>query len=135
MNTSTPTTAPAPATPDAAPPAPPALVFFVAGMDTPARMASAMRALADLLPVEFPDPPASTGGILSVTVTSCEVTVLVMAPRFVDAAMTGKIVGVETHEVYHAGPNWPPTLHYAAWFPYLLPGQVRVKVVSCETLG
>jgi len=121
----TPTTAPATATPDA----PPALVFFVEGMDTPARMVLAMRALADLLPVEFPD------ALLSVHLNSCEVSVQVMAAKCVDAAMTGKIGGVETHEVYHAGPNRPPTLHYAAWMPNLLPGQVRVKVVSCETLG
>ncbi len=138
MNTDTPDTTARPV---------PAPVFFMGDMNATARMARAMQELAALLPVEFPDPPAPTGmsgfvsgtglsGIVSIHFVSHEVSVQVVAAVFVDAAMTGKVVGVETREVHHAGPNRPATMHYEAWLPNLLPeSKLRVKVTACETLG
>ena len=130
-------------TPNTTPPMQP---WAVPGMNNLTRIATAMHELAVLLPVEFPDMtpapspevphPASVGGVISTNVTVYEVSVQVSATVLVDAAMTGKVVCVDTREVYHYGPDKPATLHYTAWLPYLLSeSKYRVKVTACEEVG
>ena len=130
-------------TPSAMPPASP---WYIEGMDNLTRVALALREVSALLPVEFPDKtpaptpevpfPASVGGIIGIHFSNYEVSLHVPATTLVDAAMTGKVVCVETREVYHAGPDKPATMHYDAWLPNLLPeSKLRVKVTACETVG
>lgn len=125
---------------------PPEQPWTVPGMDNTTRIAHAMRELAALLPVAFPDDtpaptpevlhPVRVGGVLGVYLSNYEVRVQVSATVLVDAAMTGMVVGVETNEVHHHGPDQPATLHYAAWFLNLLPeSKFRVKVTACEEVG
>ncbi len=125
-------------TPDSA--QPPQQPWSVEGMTSTERMVTAMGELGPMLSQVFPDTGETVGlyatAVVGVHYSSWEIQIQVQATALLDAHMTGKVVGVEGREVYHRGPGNPPTMHYEAWFPALLPiSQMRVKVVAAQAVG
>jgi hypothetical protein len=109
-------------------------------MTSTERMVAAMQELGPMLSQVFPDTGETVGlyatAVVGVHYSSWEIQIQVQATALLDAHMTGKIVACEGREVYHRGPGNPPTMHYEAWFPALLPiSQMRVKVVAAVAVG
>ena len=138
MSTDTDTTAADTNTTTGVEPVKPVQPGSVEGMTSTKRVLTAMQELAGLVPQVFPECYEENPNpvVIGLYLSPYEMSVHVPATVLVDAHMTGKVVCVETREVYHNGPSGPATLHYEAWLPALLPvSKMRVKIVACEGVG